>query len=234
MAIQPNAPVPHSRFNTPPGWPAPPAGWTPPTGWKPDPSWPPVPQGWQLWSASDVSAEAASHVVPSQVTSGTPPALYAGADNPLVPPSRYGWIFNPAPGWPRQVRKWQPSPEWRPDSSWPAAPQGWQFWLLKRTPLTIAERSPFDRTRIRWGGGATIGLGIVLLFQGAAGIFFGALLILLGIATWWLTSFGSVLFVTLSPGQQSIVGTGSMIGNLFLYSFFFCFFATMWMINAFS
>ncbi|MCU0263575.1 MAG: SHOCT domain-containing protein [Candidatus Nanopelagicales bacterium] len=36
--------------------------------------------------------------------------------------------FNPPPGW--QVEEgFAPGNDWRPDPAWPAAPQGWEFWV---------------------------------------------------------------------------------------------------------
>jgi len=37
--------------------------------------------------------------------------------------------FNPPPGWP-VPSGWTPPPEWQPDPVWPAAPPGWQFWVV--------------------------------------------------------------------------------------------------------
>ncbi len=41
--------------------------------------------------------------------------------------------FNPPPGW--QVEQgFTPSNDWRPDPSWPAAPEGWEFWVAVPDP----------------------------------------------------------------------------------------------------
>jgi hypothetical protein len=149
-----------------------------------------------------------------------------------VPPTPFGgWLFVPPPGWPLPSGQWQPPPGWEPDASWPEAPFGWEFWACKETPLSIAGRSPVDKTRTRWGGGGTIVLGIIALAQGGiGGIVFGILLVALGAATWGVTGFGRIPFVILSPGRKWIVGIGAGLGTAFLYTFFFCFFVTQWLI----
>ena len=38
--------------------------------------------------------------------------------------------FNPPPGWPKPPEDWIPPKDWSPDPSWPAAPDGWQLWIL--------------------------------------------------------------------------------------------------------
>jgi hypothetical protein len=44
------------------------------------------------------------------------------------------FTFNAPPGWPPPPVGWAPTPGWEPDSSWPAAPDGWVFW----TPVAPA------------------------------------------------------------------------------------------------
>ena len=39
-----------------------------------------------------------------------------------------GWVWVPAPGWPRCPGGWVPPPGWVPDPSWPPAPPGHVFW----------------------------------------------------------------------------------------------------------
>ena len=36
--------------------------------------------------------------------------------------------FNPPPGW-QVAEGFTPSNDWRPDPAWPAAPDGWEFWV---------------------------------------------------------------------------------------------------------
>ena len=36
--------------------------------------------------------------------------------------------FNPPPGW-QVADGFTPSNDWRPDPAWPAAPEGWEFWV---------------------------------------------------------------------------------------------------------
>jgi hypothetical protein len=82
-------------------------------------------------------------------------------------------------------------------------------------PLTIAERSLFDGIRIRWGGLGSFGLGVGLLFtEQAAGVVFGIVLILLGLATWILSGFGNVGWFDIPKPQRYIVGTGAVVGFL--------------------
>ena len=91
---------------------------------------------------------------------------------------------------------------------------------MSTPPLTIAGRSPFDHIRFRWGGAGSIALGVAIMFTGAgAGIVFGILLVLLGIATWIFTKFGETSWYDMSAAGRVIAGTGSVIGNAFLYVF---------------
>lgn len=49
-------------------------------------------------------------------------------------------VFNAPPGWPTMPQGWIPEPSWRPSSSWPAAPTGWNYWVpqnLKMMPLDL-------------------------------------------------------------------------------------------------
>ena len=36
--------------------------------------------------------------------------------------------FNPPPGW-QVAEGFTPGNDWRPDPAWPAAPEGWEFWV---------------------------------------------------------------------------------------------------------
>jgi hypothetical protein len=36
--------------------------------------------------------------------------------------------FNPPPGW-QVADGFTPGNDWRPDPTWPAAPDGWEFWV---------------------------------------------------------------------------------------------------------
>lgn len=51
-----------------------------------------------------------------------------------------GYAFNPPPGWEIPGGDWAPPEGWTPDSSWPQAPAGWDFWVtvqeeVASTPL---------------------------------------------------------------------------------------------------
>src|SRR5664280_2245881 len=84
---------------------------------------------------------------------------------------------------------------------------------MSTPPPTIAGRSPFDHIRFRWGGAGSIALGVAIMFTGAgAGIVFGILLVLLGIATWIFTKFGETSWYDMSAAGKVIAGTGSVIG----------------------
>ena len=77
------------------------------------------------------------------------------------------------------------------------------------------DRSLVDTTRIRWGGFGDVLMGVVMGGAGigngnVAGIVFGLLFVALGIATWSVTSFGSIHYLTLSPGKRAIVVLGSI------------------------
>jgi hypothetical protein len=161
--------------------------------------------------------------------------------DPFRPPAPSGWLFNPPPGWPPlQHPGWRPPAGWRPDPSWPAAPPGWRYWLrgkviTGKVPFTIFGRSPVDPIRLRWGGGGDVVLGVILLLQGGlAGVLVGTLLMGLGIAVWVLSRFGSIPFLALSTLNKWIVGIGALVGVVFLYTFFICFFITLWAIQFFA
>lgn len=96
----------------------------------------------------------------------------------------------------------------------------------RNPPLTIAGRSFFDAIRLRWGGAGDIVLGVSCIggLHSGGGIVFGVLFILLGIATWILTSFGRRSWRDMRTASRVLAGTGSVIGMLFLYLVFFYFF----------
>lgn len=82
-------------------------------------------------------------------------------------------------------------------------------------PLTIAGRSPFDGIRIRWAGLAAACFGVGLFFTAdPAGIFFGVMLLGLGLATWLLSGFGNIWWFDIPTPQRYVVGTGAIIGLL--------------------
>lgn len=92
--------------------------------------------------------------------------------------------------------------------------------LPRRLPLTIADRSPFDPIRLRWGGLGCIVLGALITGTGeVAGIVFGILFILLGLATWLLTGFGGIGWYDVATPGRYVVGTGAIIGFLAVAGF---------------
>jgi hypothetical protein len=102
-------------------------------------------------------------------------------------------------------------------------------------PLTIAGRSLVDGTRIRWGGFGAVGLGTGLLFTGeAAGIFFGIILLLLGLATWILSSFGSTWWYDIPTPQRYVVAVGSVVGMMAFTGFILCLMLISWMLTMFA
>ncbi len=99
-------------------------------------------------------------------------------------------------------------------------------------PLTIAGRSPFDGVRIRFGGLGGVGLGIGLFFTAdPAGIFFGIVLLGLGLATWILSSFGGTWWYDIPTPQRYIVGTGAVTGMLIFIVFVGGFLLMAWIIQ---
>lgn len=46
--------------------------------------------------------------------------------------------FVPAPEWPVPPEGWSPPKGWTPDPTWPAAPVGWNFWVLEEEAATDA------------------------------------------------------------------------------------------------
>ena len=108
----------------------------------------------------------------------------------------------------------------------------WGKVITDKVPCTIFGRSPFDPIRLRWGGGGDLVLGVILILQGEpTGVAFGAVCIILGITVWILSGFGSIPFMALSTSNQRIVGIGAVVGVVFLYTFFICFFITLWTIQ---
>lgn len=57
-------------------------------------------------------------------------------------PSMHGFRFNAPPGWPAPPHGWVPPEGWVPDSSWPAAPPGWAFWVPNETAPPPTPREP--------------------------------------------------------------------------------------------
>ena len=47
--------------------------------------------------------------------------------------------FVPAPEWPVPPEGWSPPKGWTPDPTWPAAPVGWNFWVLEEEAVTDAD-----------------------------------------------------------------------------------------------
>jgi hypothetical protein len=108
----------------------------------------------------------------------------------------------------------------------------------RKPPLTIRGWSFFDKVRFRWGGAGDIVLGISLIggVHSAGGIVIGVLFIMLGIATWILTRFGSgtdgrqwySAWNTMPTASRVIAGAGSVIGMAFFYILFFWFLILRW------
>ena len=96
-------------------------------------------------------------------------------------------------------------------------------------PCTIAGRSPFDETRLRWGGVGAVLMGVGLLFTEPAGIAIGLVMATLGVASLVLSAFGTKFWYDIPTPQRYVVGTGAVIGfvsfmaflatGLLLYSF---------------
>lgn len=103
---------------------------------------------------------------------------------------------------------------------------------MAQLPLTIAGRSPFDPIRLRWGGFGTILLGVLIVFTAEiAGIVFGIILILLGLATWRLSGFGRIGWFDIPAPHHYIVGAGAIIGFIFLNVFLLLWISTGKMIQ---
>jgi hypothetical protein len=85
-------------------------------------------------------------------------------------------------------------------------------------PLTIKGRSPLSESGFRWGGAGSLILGLACAFGagGVAGIFFGILFIMLAIATWGFSLFGTMPWDRMSAAGRVLAGTGSVIGVAFL------------------
>jgi hypothetical protein len=49
--------------------------------------------------------------------------------------------FNPPPGWLVPSFPWEPPIDFKPDSSWPAAPSDWRFWVPLDTPFDASAHS---------------------------------------------------------------------------------------------
>ena len=78
-------------------------------------------------------------------------------------------------------------------------------------------------------------IGVALMFSGGpAGIVFGILFLLLGIATWIFTSFGATPWHHVSTPGQIVAGAGSIIGNAFLLMFFLTWFVLKWCFELFA
>jgi hypothetical protein len=88
---------------------------------------------------------------------------------------------------------------------------------MQRVPLTIAGRSPLDRTRLKYAGAGCLLLGFFAFTGGAVGIVFGVVLVAIGIAIWALTSFGRKSWYELPRQQQYIVGAGATVGFVFVW-----------------
>ena len=54
--------------------------------------------------------------------------------------TKNGYQFNPPPGW-SVPEGWVPPEGWRPDPHWPAAPEGWQFWVLHQPAVQAHQQA---------------------------------------------------------------------------------------------
>lgn len=105
--------------------------------------------------------------------------------------------FNPPPGWPAAPSDFAPEDGWRPDASWPPAPDGWSFWLDEET---ISSNSASPRATA-WGRVGnlvrsypattvgTTGLAVLALLGAVSGGVSGAL-VLLGLALFVVALIG--------------------------------------------
>ncbi len=97
------------RFVPPPGWPAVTEGQFPPQDWKPD-SVPAAPANWVFY-VDEMGAP-----VEAPIGAWRPPVVE-------VPP-----VFHSPPSWPAVLPGFIPPASWRPEQSWPPAPEGWVFY----------------------------------------------------------------------------------------------------------
>jgi len=102
----------------------------------------------------------------------------------------------------------------------------------QRLPFTIAERSPVDRTRLRWGSLGLIGLGVALVAQGSAGVVFGILFAAVGVYICAVTHFGQVYWYDLPEGPcRWVVGPGAVIGFLFVAALLWVALFAIWLLK---
>lgn len=102
----------------------------------------------------------------------------------------------------------------------------------QRLPFTVADRSPVDGIRIRWGGLGSSALGVGLFFTAdPVGIFFGFVLLGLGLATWILSSFGQTWWYDIPKPQRYVVSTGAVTGLVALVVFLGGFILVAWIIQ---
>lgn len=53
---------------------------------------------------------------------------------------RRSFTFHTPPGWPSTPPGWQPTQGWRPDPSWLAPPDDWEWWLPADVPVNGHQR----------------------------------------------------------------------------------------------
>lgn len=93
-------------------------------------------------------------------------------------------------------------------------------------------RSLVDTTRLRWGGFGDVLIGTALVFQGsAAAIVFGVPFIILGIAVWVVTRFGTIHYTTLSPAKKAVAAIGATIGFVSIAVVVLAWIFTNWVIK---
>lgn len=66
--------------------------------------------------------------------------------------------FNPPPGW-QVAEGFTPGNDWRPDPAWPAAPEGWEFWIAAPDAPPPAPPAPGEPPPDSAPGGTPAGAG---------------------------------------------------------------------------
>lgn len=99
-------------------------------------------------------------------------------------------------------------------------------------PFTISGRSPVDGIRLRWGGCGSVLFGVALCVEATpVAVFFGLVLIALGVTTLAVTRFGSISWLELSTPLRTLSAIGAVVGVLFVLALCSCFIVTYWFIQ---